>query len=933
MPPLPSVEDQVVDYYQALYETLFHAPFADEIRARIQRNAVRRQVESAADAASRALTRFFTLQQIDEAAVAGMLAAIAPLDRRLTLEALANPNVSPESLVETLLPHLPCPEPLLPLAPAYRIALHGVVQGLTLMGPVMSEWRASGFGSTFEIPRRVTARLNEISDRINALAGLGGGEADERYELTYRDYLCQRFHRVEAGTVRMTTNQSVDLRELFVMPRLERRPLADSPEGAMAELMDLSAARELATRRARFTPPSENEEEEEPRGSPALETLTPLVRAVLVGAPGSGKSTLFEWLQLQVAAAELPWVMEDSQQAIPLLLRVRQLKLDQLPEGRTLIAAATASEDQAGVMPEGWIERQLEQGRILLLLDGLDEVEPERRDDTLLPWLTALIERFPRCRYLLSSRPSGYPPGALKSAEFDELDLLDFGRDEVGAYTRHWCTAVRLAQNEAEKEARRKGTEEGEVILNSFSDHDYIRDLARNPLMLSAICLVNYFEKGKLPDDRAKLYALCVEGLLHHWDQRRGIHSEFGLEEKLRVCREIAIAMQRDDRAEYEAEKVREIFSSALNDEIRSASLLTHIRNRSGLLVERRSNVFAFSHLTFQEYLAAASIYEGNSIEIDIEKLIPEANDSRWIEVINLYCGLASVGHAKFAIESILHSKLNRRGTIAGEAYLTKSNELKEDKSLREDIINRICIEPDYPILHRFQPSEVELIANNRVGIRSIEGSYTFTNSEIFLIRRPHLIRAQKIIDKINEIARLSPIGIECLIAVAIVSNNDQILHEIRSNKLLLNHFLYNSYFSAFTPFDTPSILAISIFIMTLSSDIKHSRPIDDIKTFALSESTKYITKNNPTITFRVANGVVSRLLFSADHLPYPDDPNTRSIFVKHFSAFIEALKRCNTENKKNERMEKKKFIGEADVWIEHLKKSIQKQPYQLPAF
>ncbi|WP_176722345.1 hypothetical protein [Candidatus Thiosymbion oneisti] len=44
--------------------------------------------------------------------------------------------------------------------------------------------------------------------------------ADERYELTYRDYLMQRFHRVEAGMVKMTTNLNVDLQELFVMPRV-----------------------------------------------------------------------------------------------------------------------------------------------------------------------------------------------------------------------------------------------------------------------------------------------------------------------------------------------------------------------------------------------------------------------------------------------------------------------------------------------------------------------------------------------------------------------------------------------------------------------------------------------------------------------------------------------------------------------------------------
>src|SRR5205085_7265259 len=136
-------------------------------------------------------------------------------------------------------------------------------------------------------------------------------------------------------------------------------------------------------------------------------------------------------------------------------------------------------------------------------------------------------------------------------------------------------------RSENEEEARRKGKAEGEKIVKGFKSHAYIKNLARNPLMLSAICLVNYFEDGRLPEDRARLYKLCVEGLLHHWDSRRGIHSDFTLDEKLRACRQVAIAMQSDDRAEYEASKVLKIFTKVLADRARAQELLEHIRYRT----------------------------------------------------------------------------------------------------------------------------------------------------------------------------------------------------------------------------------------------------------------------------------------------------------------------------------------------------------------
>ncbi len=222
------------------------------------------------------------------------------------------------------------------------------------------------------------------------------------------------------------------------------------------------------------------------------------------------------------------------------------------------------------------------------MLDGLDETEPELRDGQLLPWFARLCRHYPECRYLVSSRPVGYPPGSLRRLEFAEHEVCDFSKEQVGSYASHWCTAIRLARNEPKAEAEKKGAEEGQLIVGSFDQYEYIADLARNPLMLSAVCLVNYFEGGKLPQDRAVLYKLCVEGLLHNWDQRRVIVSAYSLTEKLRVCREVAIAMQAADRAEAPANEIRDIFASTLMDEDRAERLLEHIRYRTGVLIERR---------------------------------------------------------------------------------------------------------------------------------------------------------------------------------------------------------------------------------------------------------------------------------------------------------------------------------------------------------
>jgi NACHT domain len=760
-----SVDDRVLDFYGRLFDRLFSKLFRVIIPEQRRQKIVIRQVEEAADAASSSLSRFFQSQKLSEATVESILLGFAEIENLLTLDNISNANVTTEEIVSDLLDHFPCPITVQQTHDAvYRVALHNVVQVLMLVGPVMAEWKKLNFSTTFELPRRVVNRLNEISAQIDAIGHAGHNEADESFEIQYRDYLMQRFHKVEAGTVRMTTSLDVDLRELFVMPRvMEQKRIQQQIIGetdSTIRLMNLSAARRLygdrnEDDRLMLSEEEDLEDRNESNNPTALELIVRSARNVIVGLPGAGKSTFFEWLQVKLASVEERLILGD-QQAIPLMLRVRQLDLLNLPTGAALIEKATASKDRAALMPKGWIDRQMKAGRILLMLDGLDETEPDLRDKYLLPWLLGLVKAYPKCHYLISSRPVGYAPGSLDAGKFVECDLLDFDETQIRDYTRHWCTAVRLAQNELEAEARREGKRDGDKIEKGFWEHPYIRNLARNPLMLSAICLVNYFEGGSLPDDRALLYRLCVEGLLHNWDKRRGINSEFGFNEKLRACREVALVMQSEDRAEFEADRVKAIFTTVLDDPEQAAKLLEHIRYRTGLLLERRPNVFGFAHLTFQEYLAARAIHEGNRQGIDANQLVREHDDGRWKEVIALYCGQATTPVVRELIENLTEqSESISLEDVLIDAYFSASYEVTQDEQLRLRILQRVASLPALKLhsrqtnrlFSRFSNHQVAAIANNIVGM--VENSSSFSNACFWLSRHPGMIEKEILIDRL----------------------------------------------------------------------------------------------------------------------------------------------------------------------------------------
>ena len=748
---MTNITDQVVDFYNSLFLSVFFDPFEKRIADRRRREAVRRQVSEAADAASQSLERFFANQQLSAAEVARILGALEFLTGALSLSEVANPYVAAENIVERLIqePSCACGLPAVKDAgkeAVYRLAFHSVVQSLMQIGPVMAEWQNIGFPSTFELPRRVITRLNEISGLLDVLGKAGSEAADERYELQYRDHLSQKFYRVEAGTVKMTTNQPVDLRELFVMPNVrERKPKKGVSADAPAELMSLAQARFLA--KAPGSAPDDG------ATLPALDQLKRQPRNVIVGAPGSGKSTFLEWLQLKLASAEEVFPL-GGQQAIPILLRVRQLDADHLPAGSSIIERASESRDLATLMPAGWLDRQMASARVIFMLDGLDEVEPEVRDRRILPWFLDICKRYPQSHFVLSSRPVGYPDGLLRKLEFSESELLDFTGPQIAEYCRHWCTAIRLARNEPSEEARREGTADGDLIVSGFKGHSYIESLARNPLMLSAVCLVNYFEGGELPKDRAKLYQMCVEGLLHNWDQRRGIRSEFTFDEKLRACREVALQMQAADCAEFALERVRGVFSAILKNAERAAALLEHIRYRTGLLLERRAGVFAFAHLTFQEYLAARGVYEGNQIGIDAARLTREHRDARWQEVIALCCGIVPTPSARAMIEALMAMQMVPRSLLE-ESYFSAGLELAQDIEFRRRVMRALARTEGQEVQAlRFQAEEFAPIANEVVGCANILGVST---AHSWLCASPTHINFDLLVSRLKNWVRMSP--------------------------------------------------------------------------------------------------------------------------------------------------------------------------------
>jgi hypothetical protein len=230
--------------------------------------------------------------------------------------------------------------------------------------------------------------------------------------------------------------------------------------------------------------------------------------------------------------------------------------------------------------------------------------------------------------------------------------------------------------------------------------------------------------------------------------------------------------MQLDDRAEYGADKVREIFGVVLADEGRGQALFEHIRYRAGLLLERRAGVFAFAHLTFQEYLSAQAVHEGNRLGVNPETLAREHHDGRWKEVIALYCGLAPAPAARAMIKQLMAQDDSKEiAPVLAEAYFISGLEIHQDRDLRTRTLERLArapLSPGHSVLDGFPEEEVAPVANSAIG--TIQSNLKVSQAFTWLHRNPRYIDKARLRDRIFHRTVETPVQFCELVYLAFMS-------------------------------------------------------------------------------------------------------------------------------------------------------------------
>jgi hypothetical protein len=424
----------------------------------------------------------------------------------------------------------------------------------------------------------------------------------------------------------------------------------------------------------------------------------PRVVLALVGQPGSGKTTLLAHAAQRSAGTLLRSRL--GRRRVPLLIALREVAGSIVADPAITLpdVARAVVGGAAGREPRGWWERQLDRGRCVVLLDGLDEIAQADQRLAVADWVQRKITTHPDDHFVVTSRSFGLP--APLTAQADVLVVRPFTAEQVQLFIDRWSLAAeRHATGAAGRTARRavrlRARESAARLSSLLQEHSALRDLATNPLLLTMIATAHRY-RGALPGSRADLYGEICQVLLSRRGQAKDLPQLLSWPAKQTLLSALAYQMMRDHVTDLRADRVLEILRPQLerfSASVSGQAFLDDMAN-NGLFAESATGRYAFTHLTFQEYLAARHVSAAPDLTAS---LADNVSDPWWHETILLY---AAAADASPIVRACLES-----GTIASLTLAFDCDEAgaEIDPGLRRrlDAERERAYEPDCPPEHR----------------------------------------------------------------------------------------------------------------------------------------------------------------------------------------------------------------------------------------
>ncbi|NEZ65914.1 NACHT domain-containing protein [Leptolyngbyaceae cyanobacterium CCMR0082] len=383
-------------------------------------------------------------------------------------------------------------------------------------------------------------------------------------------------------------------------------------------------------------------------------------RLAILGAPGSGKTTLMRYVTLMYALRKPRRLYPTAPNFIPVLLYLRDI-YKQIIENPDLTLADLLTDWVQDLQrteplkpPKGWFAKKLKQKHLLILLDGLDEVADEQDRKQVSLWVDRQMYEYPETAFILTSRPLGYQHAQLKEG-VTVLAVAPLTSDQIQDFVHQWYRETEIkAQGHEDLGVREAADRQAKLLLQEVNTNNALRDLAENPLLLTMIATVHR-RRGSIPRNRVELYRDICQVLLEKRQQAKGIPDVLTASQKQAILQPLSLELMRRNTRKFTLADITSLLEAKLANlpqvQFTPEDFLKRLQEVDALIAKEQEGEFEFADLSFQEYLAAVEI-KGTYQEACLLEMFSDAEKlAWWAETMKLY---AAQGDATQLIETAL---------------------------------------------------------------------------------------------------------------------------------------------------------------------------------------------------------------------------------------------------------------------------------------
>lgn len=354
---------------------------------------------------------------------------------------------------------------------------------------------------------------------------------------------------------------------------------------------------------------------------------TPKGRIVVLGGPGTGKTTTLKYFTEGRARKAL----DDMTASIPLFISLPFLARS----GKLRLYVEDLVEDMGVDSRYAYILwREIEAGNAFICMDGLDEVEPKHR-----PRMIELINSRATSAgniWVIGSRFTEYKGGQFKQAQFAEWELLPMNH----------ALRMELAQRLLPELQRllplawRSTPLSAASFVSVLEQHPQASAWGDNPLLFSLAAAV-FWQTHGLPSSRVTLYRNIIGAVIETREQDSVQHKLL-----LRQLSQFAFWLHLSKGRTFSSDDLLAFYIDVVHKPEEEAASLSHRIVSSGMLDVMGRETYSFRHQSFQEYLTASELArrltsQNPNVREDAWNFAwSKRTYSRWTEVLRLMIGV-----------------------------------------------------------------------------------------------------------------------------------------------------------------------------------------------------------------------------------------------------------------------------------------------------